>query len=109
MANGISIPDRGLSKITGVLYICINVTGIVRKLRIIYADLELKVANNEPNVCAISIGGGIRKIRKAIGNRRVLKICGVKITRITPEINRGNDAMWYSSGWKVYEPYNFKK
>ena len=53
----------------------------------------------------MSDGGGVRSMRKIIGNASCLSVWGLKRMRVSPAANIGKADMWYSRGVKVYEPY----
>ena len=43
----------------------------------------------------------MRNVRKAMGKRACLSVCGLKRISVSPAVNMGKVNMWYSMGVKV--------
>ena len=68
---------------------------------------ELYIDNNAPAFWDNWIGGGIKNNVNARGNVSSLSVFKLKSSSIVPDRNMGKESIWYSNGWKVYEPYSF--
>ena len=44
-----------------------------------------------------------------MGNARTLRVFALKKMRMSPAVNMGREIKWYSIGWKVYEPYQYRR
>jgi hypothetical protein len=68
--------------------------------RVFDAD-ALRFARDELNPKRISEGGGVRKIRNAIGNSSCFRVWGLNSMRSSPAARKGRVSMWYSIGVNV--------
>jgi hypothetical protein len=59
----------------------------------------------EPKLYNKSEGGWVRNAKKAIGNKACRRVPRLNKTSVRPAVRTGRVRMWYSSGVKVYEPY----
>ena len=75
--------------IVGLPYSLESIDGTPKAFTIAYEASELMMDSVVPNPVRISEGGGIRKIRKAIGNISCRSVCGLNIMRISPAVNIG--------------------
>ena len=75
--------------IVGLPYSLESVDGTPKAFTMAYEASELMMDSVVPSPLRISEGGGIRKIRKVIGNISCLSVCGLNRMRISPAANIG--------------------
>ena len=101
MANGIVVPFGLVIVIVGFPYSLESVDGMPNAFIIVWLASELITDKVEPNAYRISAGGGIRKMRNAIGKAACLKVCWLNRIKVNPATRIGNASMWCSRGVNV--------
>jgi len=100
-ANGIVDPSGLVIVIVGFPYSLERVEGTPNAFTIVWLASELMTDRVEPKVYRISVGGGVRKKRKAIGKASWRSVCGLNRIRVNPATKIGNASMWCSRGVNV--------
>jgi len=74
-----------------------------------YEICALKVERAAVAAAAISMGGGVKNNRNAVGKARTRSVLVLNTTRTSPATKTGREIMWYSSGLNVYDPCQYRK